>query len=514
MSNEENVSTPTAARGMLQIAAKEIVSAISGVVFFVFISRLLADINELGILVGLQTMIGMFVLISSLGMPYVATRFISTYIGSNQRSKANKLYPLIFILSVVLSAIFSTALFFFSYQLSEMMFHDENYALLVQLAALDIFFLGIFTSCISLLDASMEFSKIARISIVTSLLRYSLSFGFFIYGWGLNGIILGLALADGFGAIGFAFALLPRFFGTTINVSSFSVELRPILKFALSIYGWAIINYLLTRADVYLLMILTTLYLVGIYAPAVFIGATFYILLASLDQALVPLTSRIYGKHGIANFKSSAVQASRFLLLFYFPLGFAIAASSPTLVTLVMGPRFAESAYPMAIIVAAITLTSPGIVANNLLRSAGYTGIALKAGVLALLVQILLSMIMIPPFGLIGASAARFFAYFVLMIPLIIKLNLIGGFDFDRVALKFGLLASGIVSLEIIVISIMLNEPYSLLLQYTIALLSYFLFLRSTHVLNQRDVQMIDRTFMGKIKWLTVPLAKIMIRDS
>ena len=92
--------------------------------------------------------------------------------------------------------------------------------------------------------------------------------------------------------------------------------------------------------------------MVGIYGPPVFVGATFFILLASLDQALVPMTSRIYGQHGTANFKSSAVIASRFLLLFYFPLGFAIAASSTTLVTLILGPRFIESALPMAIIVA------------------------------------------------------------------------------------------------------------------------------------------------------------------
>ena len=127
----------------------------------------------------------------------------------------------------------------------------------------------------------MDFASIARISIITSLLRYSVSFGFFMSGLGLNGIVLGLAIADGIGAIIFVSVLTPRIFGTKINISSFSLELRPILKFALSLYGWIIINYLLTRVDVYLLMILTTLYMVGIYGPPVFVGATFFILLAS-----------------------------------------------------------------------------------------------------------------------------------------------------------------------------------------------------------------------------------------
>ena len=33
-------------------------------------------------------------------------------------------------------------------------------------------------------------------------------------------------------------------------------------------------------------------------------------------------------------------------------------------------------------------------------------------------------------------------------------------------------------------------------------------------VTNQKDMDMIDTTFMGKIKWLTAPLTKILIRES
>jgi O-antigen/teichoic acid export membrane protein len=261
-------------------------------------------------------------------------------------------------------------------------------------------------------------------------------------------------------------------------------------------------------------MLLSTLYTVGLYGPAVFVGVTFFLLLASIDQALVPLTSRIYGKHGTANFKYLAARASRFLLLFYFPLGFAIAASSPTLVTLIMGERFADSGYPIIIIVVAITLTSPGILVNTLLRSAGYTGVALKASVVALMVQILISLIMIPQVGMIGASAARFVAYFVLVIPLIYKLKRIGGFDFDRTALKYGLVGSGIISLEIVGISMLFAGPFSLIIQYTMAFLSYLFLLRYTRSLTRKDFELIDKTFMGKIKWLTAPLAKLLLIQS
>ena len=139
----------------------------------------------------------------------------------------------------------------------------------------------------------------------------------------------------------------------------------------------------------------------------------------------------------------SSLQRSSFTLFIALLLstGFCNCGSSPTLVTLIMGLRFAESAYPMAIIVVAITLTSPGIVANNLLRSAGYTGIALKAGACSVGSNINFDDYDSSIWG-DRCVSARFIAYFVLMIPLIYKLNRIGGFDFDRIALKFGLIGS------------------------------------------------------------------------
>ena len=69
-----------------------------------------------------------------------------------------------------------------------------------------------------------------------------------------------------------------------------------------------------------------------------------------------------------------------------------------------------------------------------------------------LFVQVLLSIIMIPQYGVVGASAARFIAYVVLIIPLFYELHRIGDFDFDRIALKLGLIGSALISFEIIVI--------------------------------------------------------------
>jgi stage V sporulation protein B len=512
MSIAEDVSPHATARGMLFLAGKDIVSTVAGIVFFIFIARFLPSVADLGVLTGLQTIILMFVIFSGLGVPYAATRFISTYVGSGENERARRLYPLIFFLSSALSALFSFVLFEISPQLSIVLFHNSATIQLIQLTSVDVFLYGILTTCIFLLSASMEFKKVAVISILNSVLKYSFSFGLFAIGLGLEGIIIGLVLGDAMALMVFMYVLSPRIFKTGLSLSASLSELRPLMKYALSVYGWLVLTFLSFRIDVYLLMVLSTMYMVGIFSPAVFVATTFLILLVAMDQALLPITSRMYGKSGTASFKNSSRYISRYLFLFYFPLGFALASSTPSLVTIILGERFSESIFPIIIIVISITLTSPGVIVSNLLRSAGYPGVLLKSAALGLVVQVIISVITIPSFGVLGASAARFISRFVFFAYPVYKLNKIEGFNIDRIALRNGLGASALVSIIIITFNVVFPGPYSVVIQYFFAFLSCLLFFRIVGAIHQKDLDLIDKTLLGKMRLLTIPLGKIVIQ--
>ena len=261
-------------------------------------------------------------------------------------------------------------------------------------------------------------------------------------------------------------------------------------------------------------MVLSTMYMVGIFSPAVFVATTFLILLVAMDQALLPITSRMYGKSGTDSFKFSTRYVTRYLFLFYFPLGFALAASTPSLVSIIMGDRFSESVYPIIIIVISITLTSPGVVVNNLLRSAGYPGVLLKSVAVGLAVQIIISIITIPPFGVLGASATRFVSRFVFFVYPVYKLHKIGGFDYDKKALGKGLGASVVVSVTILGINLLITGPYSIVIQYAVGFFSCLLYFRIVGAIEKKDLELIDKTLLGKMKWLTTPLGRIVLQKN
>jgi stage V sporulation protein B len=232
MSIDENITAHATARGMLLLAGKDIVSTIGGLIFFVLIARFLPAVSDLGVLTGLQTIILMFVIFAGLGIPYAATRFISTFVGSGEKEKVAALYPLVFFLTIVFSAIFSFVLFQSSSEISRLLFHDSANTSLVQLTSLDVSLLCLLTTCIFLLSASMEFKKVA-----SSVIKYSLGFGLLLLGSGLYGIIQGFVIGDAIALLAFMYMLGPQLFRNRKAISSSFSDLRSLLRYALSVYG-------------------------------------------------------------------------------------------------------------------------------------------------------------------------------------------------------------------------------------------------------------------------------------
>lgn len=92
--SREDLSAHVTARGMLSVLIKDLASTVSAAVFFIFIARFLPNVDDLGFLTGLQTLSIMFIVLSSLGLPNSATRFISAYIGAGDTNRAERLYQI------------------------------------------------------------------------------------------------------------------------------------------------------------------------------------------------------------------------------------------------------------------------------------------------------------------------------------------------------------------------------------------------------------------------------------
>jgi stage V sporulation protein B len=503
-----SVSPYHTARGALYLIAKAFVASISGAIFYIFIARYLPNVSDLGLFQGLQALLAISNILAGSGLSRAAVRFISVYIGAGKEDKAEGLYSSIFRIGLISCLALSAIIYFSSHYIAVIFFHNAKYVDLIKLTSVDIFLYSIIIYLTSLFYALQAFKKAVTISIINYIVKYTVSSVLVLLGTGMNGIIAGFVIGDTLGVILFVYPLIPRLRKSPSSLR----EMKPLFNYSLPLYGSSILDYLSKELDVYLLLILTSLSIVGIYSPAVFLGTMLFLIQTSLDQSIAPFFSRIYGKSGIKVFEDLSKLASRYIFLIYFPIGFITLSCTPILLTDILGDRYTGSIYPSIVIILAITVTSNIAVFNNILMSKGHTGIFLKTGIVTLSVQIVISLIAIPHMGALGAAIAKGSSYVIVFLIPAYVLKRITGLHYDRNALKVGLAGSIVAASIIFGLNIYLHHFYYLPISIVIGFLSYLLFLRFSRIVDSKDLQIINKILFGKADSLIAIIAKVVIR--
>ena len=188
-------------------------------------------------------------------------------------------------------------------------------------------------------------------------------------------------------------------------------------------------------------------------------------------------------------------------------------ASTSPIILGVFGEKYSEAIYPSIIIVLAITLTSIGTVFNYLLMSAGHSRIFLTSTLLALLIQLVISIATISSIGATGGAIARASAYTISFIYPTFRLKQMVGLHYDGSALRRGLIGSVIMASIIFGLNFYLSNLYYLLpFNLFIGFLSYLIFLRFTQTMNIKDFEIINNILSGKLRRPIRLLTKIVIR--
>jgi O-antigen/teichoic acid export membrane protein len=504
--NDDDLVSYKTAQGTLYLFLSTILTSASSSIIFIFIARFLPSISDLGLISGLQTLINMCVIFAGLGLTNAATRFISYYLGAKKEGIARDVSVIILRIGLLSSITISFTLYVSASSVASLLFHEADYIYLIQLASVDIFLLSMISFLVSILYSMQEFKKFFIISVYSAFIKSSAAFILLISGMGINGIFIGYIIGDTVCALSFLYILKPPILKTCQQRI-----IRTLFRFSFPLFGSSVLTFLSTNIDYYLVLILSTLSIAGIYSPAVLIGMVLVLILTSLEQTLLPYFSRIYGKYDIDSLRIKSVIVSRYLFLIYLPLGFAAFACSPILITGIFGERYIESIYPSMIIILGITLTSIGTVFNNVLKSAGQTSIFLISTLCALTVQLLISIFTIPSLGAMGAALARSSAYAIMLILPALRLKQIAGIPYDQIALQKGLIGSVVVALTIFTVNYVLANPFSLLVSLPVAFLSYLVILRLTQAMNSKDFEIINNILSGKIKWPLMIITKIVL---
>lgn len=507
---EEYLSAYRTARGSLYSIIKNLVIGMAGSLFFMFIARFLPHVSDLGLVHGLQILILLGATFAGIGLTYAATRFISYQIGIGRRDLADAISKLIFRIGLISSFMIAFTLFVTASYIASTFFHDVIYTNLIRLSSIDVFFYSMVTLSSSILNSYQEFKRVAIVLMVNSIIKFSAASILLRLGLSIDGIVIGIIFGDVVTLLIYIWLSRHKIVGCNTSIPNHM--LRSLLNYSMPMFGGIIFSFLSLNMDYYLVLILSGLFTAGVYSPAVVIGTMFVLIIAGTGETLLPYFSRIYGKSGIESLKDATIFATRYVFLINFPLGFAILASCHPVIDLVFGQRYSESIYPAIILILATTLTSLSYVFNYVLMSAGYSRVFFVSTSIALIVQIIISVISIPSLGANGAALARASAFAIAFLYPAYRLKKITGLHYDLGALQKGLIGSVIMASIIFILDYYLTYAYYLPLSLFIGFFSYLIFLRFTRAMNLHDFEIINNILLFKLRIPIRLLARIVIR--
>ena len=356
----------------------------------------------------LNAVLGLFGLLD-LGFGTATTKYVAHSIGARNEEQLNRVVNTILVVYIGL-ALFATlalailALFF------NHMFHIHGHfaslshpvlwilALRMVILAMP---LGLFRNImygrqqISLINFAQIFSTIIYAIVTWYALRHGA--GLLGVAWiSFGSMLLEYGMYAGVVFAGRTISFAPRFFDRSF--------LREATSMSMYMFLANIAGLVLMRSDPIIIKMFLPLTAVTTYAVAQRIGENIFMLVKQFVNVLSPLVAQLHSAGNETNIRFILINASRFALTPATIMLVGILAYGNQAIVLWLGPSFRESGQILQILVLAMWLLTPQLTASMILTMTGEHRITGLASLASMIVNLVVSIILIPLVGLKGSA--------------------------------------------------------------------------------------------------------------
>lgn len=423
--DRESIDTP---RGSVPwIYAGTVSLSLAGGVFYLYLARVApaAEIGAVAVLGAIATLVTVGI---SLGLGTGFQHFVSFYRGRGDSSILRALLRASLEMTAALSVAALAVTLVFAGELSALFFHDGRFTSLIQLLAI----FSAFTATIGILQSVLvglqRFVVLSAISLVQSMVMYGSAVVFLTLWPGVESIILGWTLGAGVSVVLCLREVLrdvPQTggpFRTSRHMLSQHGFYRSLFLYSIPVFVSGLIGTGAFYTDRLVLAYLVDLSSVGIYNYAILVASASLLVVSPFGTVLVPRISALFARKESTAIRKVTRTSISLLVLVYVPVALGLAAISPFFLGALVGPGYAAASLPLAILLVLTAATIPYAVFGSLAAGTRRTSLLMKASGLALLTNVLVSVILVPRTGMTGAalgnSAMTWVPFFVLYLGL------------------------------------------------------------------------------------------------
>jgi O-antigen/teichoic acid export membrane protein len=272
-----------------------------------------------------------------------------------------------------------------------------------------------------------------------------------LIGYALNLFELGLPIAfllsQAIGA-GAAYVILARSWGgSPLKDAS---ELRPpreLVRYSIPMWLAELSNSFLQRMDTYAVTLITGDFaLVGVYAVVLSFANAVRAIRRSFDPIVLAIVAEVGRARAVERLKAAFSSSTFLVSLTQVPVFVFMLVFSEDLMWL-YGEGFGDGARPLVVLCGFWLVVSPANLAGIVVSACGYSRLSLYTVLLAILVQGVFLLVLVPRFGITGAAFAVGFGYLAQGGLAMLQMRRVtGAWNFDRrvlAALVLGVLSVG-----------------------------------------------------------------------
>ena len=479
------------ARGASYILTQKIAYSVMQILAFAAIARLISQV-DMGILAVLTLTIGLFSAIISLGLPVAATKFIAEYVGKGDRQSTASIFYQILRVNLIISIAAASFCFVFSDSISLFLLQTTTYTGLFRVLALDIVAAGMLSTLHSSLLGLQKIREVAIFNLIGLAIRLILIVLLLLLGFGLFGIVFAWLLGNLANCL-----LYIRIIFKSLGPPTFSFSLRHILRFSYPLYFSGILGFIYGWFDQVLLLASLSLSELGVYSVALRAFGVLQGVTIAISTTLFPKYSEMHGRNGVKSVEKAIPDASRYICYTTMPLAFGLLAVARPAITLFAGAAYSIGSQPLVILCFFFAIVCIQTALSGILSILEKTLIVSGLTLANIAIGFIFSVLLLPPFGILGLSIARGITMLSSLFLLIWVLRKKIKLTLDKEAFWKSLTSSAIMAIVVSGVEHLWYSNYLLPIYLALGTITYLGMLKILNAARKTDIELI-RLYMGK----------------
>lgn len=391
-------------RGTFYIMAQNVTQFLSGILFYVVITRAptitKADIGSISTLTFFVTL---FTLASPLGLQVAAAKYVSEFIGREEMKKASSVARSIIRMVIISSSSLLITALLLSSWLSPLSGRSGIGIMVFMIACGAAFLATMKSTFLSLIQGLQMFDRYAVASILTFITARTLAVILVIQNHGLFGVVTGWIVGE---AVGLTLAIV--FYHGVLPKADITYKARSLLAFSVPVFIMTVVTTVSDWADRMLFFAITgDLEVLGVYDLAIRGALSLSIIWIALNVTVLPAFSEVYGRMGREGLSEPITMSLRYLSYMIIPSALGLATISKSAMALLFGWEYTDGSLLLAVLALFSIATAFSQIVLSALQAMGETGVFIRIASASMITNIGMVTLLTPVFGVFGATLAR-----------------------------------------------------------------------------------------------------------